>query len=210
MAYGRLITFEGGEGAGKSTQVGRLADRLRAANLDVVVTREPGGTPGAESIRRLLVEGAADRWSAATELMLINAARMEHVERLLAPAIHRGAWVICDRFVDSTRVYQGLVGGVGIDLIDRLHSDFLGLPWPDLTILLDLDARAGLDRRHQEGGGSRFEAKGENFHEQVREGFLTLAASEPDRIIVVDAEPAAAAVESEIANVVTGRLGHLL
>lgn len=210
MAYGRLITFEGGEGAGKSTQVGRLADRLRAANLDVVVTREPGGTPGAESVRRLLVEGAADRWSAGTELMLINAARMDHVERLVAPAIHRGAWVLCDRFVDSTRVYQGLVGGVGVDLVDRLHGDFLGLPWPDLTILLDLDSGAGLERRHQGGGGSRFEAKGDEFHEQVREGFLALAASEPNRIIVVDAEPSAAAVESEIANVVTGRLGHLL
>lgn len=210
MAYGRLITFEGGEGVGKSTQVGRLAERLRAVGLDVVVTREPGGTPGAEAVRRLLVDGPGDRWNAGSELMLVNAARLDHVDRLVAPAINRGAWVLCDRFVDSTRVYQGIVGGAGLDLVDRLHGDFLGLPWPDLTLLLDLDPAAGLARRRNAGGPSRFESKGMEFHENVRDGFLSLAEAESQRFVVVDAEPNAAAIESDVANAVTGRLGHLL
>jgi dTMP kinase len=204
-APGRLITFEGGEGAGKSTQLVRLADWLAASGREVVRTREPGGTPGAEALRALLVEGAADRWLPSTELLLFAAARDDHVRRLVRPALERGAWVLCDRFTDSTLVYQGAAGGVSAERIGLLDREILDVPRPDLTLLLDLSPAEGLRRRAAAGGkDGRFEAKGQGFHERVREGFLRLARVEPDRVALVDATPppeqVADAVRAEVAR----------
>ena len=182
-----FITFEGGEGAGKSSQLPRLARRLAARGHRVVTTREPGGTEGAERIRDLAVAGAADRWSPRTELLLMTAARTDHVERVIMPALKAGAFVLCDRFLDSTRVYQGLAGGLGIELVDRLHDLLLPEPRPDLTLLLDLPVPVAAARRAAAGGGGRFEAKGTAFHEKVRVGFLAIARAEPARVAVIDA-----------------------
>lgn len=203
---GRLITFEGGEGAGKSTQLLRLAEALDDAGIDVVATREPGGTAGAEAIRALVTEGAADRWSPLTETLLFLAARRDHVERLIEPALARGRWVLCDRFIDSTRVYQGLAGTLGLDLIDRLHGVILDRLGPDLTLLLDLPVEMGLGRRQAAGDANRFEQKMTEFHQAVRDGFLDLAAQEPRRFAVIDAEPSPEEVAVSIVAVVADRL----
>jgi dTMP kinase len=204
---GFLVTIEGGEGAGKSTQLARLAAWLEGMGLDVVRTREPGGTQGAEAIRDLLVEGAVERWEPLTELLLFAAARADHLARLIEPAIARGAIVLCDRYIDSTRVYQGLAGEVGLELVDRLHREVLGGRFPDLTILLDLPVATGLERRKAEGGGSRFEAKGQAYHERVRQGFLELARREPQRFLTVDAARGIDAVGDDVRLGVRHRLG---
>jgi dTMP kinase len=204
---GRLITFEGGEGAGKSTQISRLAAALRAAGLEVATTREPGGTEGAEAIRRLVTEGAAGRWSPLTETLLFLAARQDHVERLIAPALMRGGYVLCDRFIDSTRVYQGLAGALGLDLVDRLQGVVMGDLRPDLTLLLDLPVEAGLARRRASGEVNRFDRMATGFHRKVRQGFLDLAAREPERILVIDAAPTPAEVGLAIGALVAGRFG---
>lgn len=193
-----MISFEGGEGAGKSTQIARLATRLRARRIEVVATREPGGTPGAEAIRTLLVGGAADRWSPLGETFLHIAARIDHAERVIRPTLARGAWVLADRFLDSTRVYQGLAGKVGLDTIDRLHEVALGSLRPDLTLLLDLPVALGLDRRRGITTEDRYERMGTAFHEQVRKGFLDLAAAEPARFRVIDAGRGVADVEASV------------
>ena len=210
MTRGRFISLEGGEGAGKSTQIRRLVERLDAAGLEVVATREPGGSTGAEAIRDLLVRGAVDRWSATTETLLMYAARRDHIERLIAPALDRGAWVVCDRFADSTRAYQGGAGGAPPALIAALEREVLGAARPDLTLILDLPVQDGLARAHARGGPeARFEAKGLAFHEALREAYLAIAAAEPDRCRVIDAlgdmEAVAgriwAAVEPQLAQV---------
>jgi dTMP kinase len=200
---GRFITFEGGEGAGKTTQIALLAERLRAAGQSVVTTREPGGTTGAEAIRALLVTGEADRWDAMTELLLLNAARRDHVQRLIRPALARGDTVLCDRFIDSTRIYQGFVKGLDDDVICALHAQATGSLWPDCTLLLDLPADTGLERasiRH--GHENRFEGEGLAFHTRLRQGFLALAARAPERINIIDAnaplETVAAAIWQQI------------
>ena len=203
---GRLITFEGGEGAGKSTQIRRLGTMLAQAGLEVVTTREPGGTPGAEAIRALVTEGTADRWSPLTETLLFLAARQDHVERLILPALDAGRWVLCDRFIDSTRVYQGIAGTLGLDLIDRLHDVIFDRIAPDLTLLLDLPMEAGLGRRRAAGEANRFERKVKDFHQAVRDGFLQLAAREPGRFAVIDAEPEPDRVSASIVDVVADRL----
>ncbi len=204
---GRFVTFEGGEGAGKSTQIARAAVALEARGLRVRVTREPGGTEGAEAIRRLLLEGAAERWTATTELLLVAAARAEHLARVIEPALAAGSWVLCDRYLDSTRVYQGLAGGLGLALVDRLQGELLGFRLPDLTLVLDVPVETGLARRQDIGGASRFERKGRAFHERVREGFRTLAAAEPRRIVLVDADRPVEAVAAEIEALLVARLG---
>ena len=204
---GRLVTFEGGEGAGKSTQIERLAATLRAAGLDPLVTREPGGTPGAEQIRRLLVEGAPDRWLPLGETLLLLAARYDHVARRIAPALADGRWVLCDRFMDSTRVYQGVAGGVGEETIDRLHAIVLGDLRPDLTVILDVPVATGLGRRQEAVGGQRYERMSSAFHERVRSGFLALARAELERCVVVDATRAADTVADEIRALVVRRFG---
>ncbi|MDD3837725.1 MAG: dTMP kinase [Phenylobacterium sp.] len=207
MARGRFITFEGGEGGGKSTQVKALAERLKAAGLEVVATREPGGSVGAESIRELLVTGAADRWSPITETLLMYAARRDHIERVIAPALTRGAWVVCDRFADSTRAYQGAGGGTDPALIAALETHVLGEVRPDLTLILDLPVEEGLRRAHGRAGAeTRFESKGEAFHERLRQGFLDIARREPERCVVIDAAQPIATVAEAIWGAVAARL----
>ena len=207
---GRLITFEGGEGVGKSTQIRRLATGLAKAGVDVVMTREPGGTSGAEAIRDLVTEGKADRWSPMTETLLFLAARQDHIERLIEPALARGRWVLCDRFIDSTRVYQGIAGTLGLDLIDRLHRTIFDRLAPDLTILLDLPIETGLARREAAGEANRFEQKVTEFHQAVRSGFLDLAAREPERFSVIDAAPAESDVAALIEQAVMRRFADSL
>ena len=207
MTRGRFITFEGGEGAGKSTQVQRLAARLKADGRDVATTREPGGSPGAESIRELVLKGSADRWSPVTETLLMYAARRDHVERVIRPALERGAWVICDRFADSTRAYQGAAGGVDPTFISALETYILEATRPDLTLVFDLPADVGLERAHARAGAEmRFESKGMAFHERLREGFRAIAAAEPDRCAVIDATASMDAVEAAVWAAVADRL----
>ncbi|RME64180.1 MAG: dTMP kinase, partial [Alphaproteobacteria bacterium] len=163
LPRGRLITLEGGEGAGKSTQIRYLQDFLSTKyGLEIVVTREPGGTPGAEAIRELLVHGDARRWDGVAELLLHYAARRDHVERLIKPALARGAWVLSDRFADSSMAYQGIVQGVGLDRVFELHQLVLGNFWPDLTFVLDLPVSVGLQRASARDGGAagRYERMG--------------------------------------------------
>jgi dTMP kinase len=207
VTRGRFITFEGGEGAGKSTQVRVLADRLRSAGLEVVATREPGGSPGAEAIRDLLVNGEPDRWSAMSETLLIYAARRDHIERTIRPALERGAWVISDRFADSTRAYQGAAGGVSSLFVGALETFVLENTRPDLTLILDLPVELGLERAGQRGGGeARFEAKGLAFHQRLRDGFLAIAEAEPDRCVVLDAAQPADAVSAVVWSVIASAL----
>jgi len=207
MARGRLITFEGGEGTGKSTQAGRLAQGLAADGLEVVATREPGGSPGAEAIRDLLVRGAVDRWSAASEALLLYAARRDHIERLIAPALERGAIVVCDRFADSTRAYQGVAAEGPMDLIAALEALVLEGVRPDLTLILDLPAETGLARATgRKGIEIRFETKGVAFHRKLREAFLAIAKAEPERCAIIDAQPPIEDVEAAIWTAITGRL----
>jgi dTMP kinase len=203
---GRLVTFEGGEGAGKSTQIERLAAALRAAGLDPLVTREPGGTPGAEQIRRLLVEGAPERWLPLSEALLLLAARYDHVVRRIAPALAGGRWVLCDRFMDSTRVYQGVAGSVGAAVIERLHTTVLGDLRPDLTVILDVPVATGLGRQGALGK-QRYEQMTGAFHERVREGFLALARAEPGRCVVVDATRPVDTVAEDVRALVARRFG---
>lgn len=207
MTQGFFISFEGGEGAGKSTQIRRLADRLKAAGHDVIVTREPGGSPGAEAIRDLLVNGAADRWSPVTESLLMYAARRDHIERVIRPALARGAVVLCDRYADSTRAYQGAGGDAPASLIAALEEHVLGGTIPVLTLILDLPAEVGLQRAEARGGAARFESKGLAFHERLRAGYLEIARREPDRCVVIDADAELEAVTAAISDVVAQRLG---
>ena len=208
MTEGRFITFEGGEGAGKSTQLKRLAARLADAGREVVATREPGGSPGAESIRDLVLQGAADRWSPVTETLLMYAARRDHIERVIRPGLARGAWVLCDRFADSTRAYQGAAGGVATALIAALETHILEDTRPDLTLIFDLPVDVGLQRAHERAGSEmRFESKGVAFHERLREGFLMIAKAEPERCAVIDAVGSLDVVEGRVWAAVGDRLG---
>ena len=185
---GKFITFEGGEGGGKSTQAARMAGYLRGKGLEVLETREPGGTPESEALRELLVQGDPDRWSALSELLLITAARVEHVNRLIEPALTEGKWVICDRFADSTLAYQGIAGELGLELVEQLQKLAVGATAPDVTFLLDVRAEAGLQRAEKRGGAARFEKKGAAFHQTLRDGFLALANENPQRIVLIDGE----------------------
>ena len=181
-----FISLEGIDGSGKSTQARRLADALRARGHEVVLTREPGGSDGAEAIRRLLVEGEPDRWSPETEILLFNAARRDHLERLIAPARDRGAWVVSDRFADSTRVYQGATRGDLRGLVDALHGLVIGRE-PDLTFVIDMDPEVALSRGlARKSGEDRFEEFGLPFQQKLRAGFLALANDFPNRIRVID------------------------
>jgi dTMP kinase len=207
VTRGRFITFEGGEGAGKSTQVQRLAARLKGGGHEVVTTREPGGSPGAESIRDLVLRGDADRWSPVTETLLMYASRRDHIERVIRPALARGAWVICDRFADSTRAYQGAAGGVDPGFITALETYILETTRPDLTLVFDLPAETGLERAHARAGAEmRFESKGMAFHERLRAGFQAIAAAEPDRCAVIDATATMDGVEAAVWATVEARL----
>ncbi len=185
---GRFITIEGGEGGGKSTQLRLLAEVLVANNIPHVMTREPGGEEGAEAIRTLLVTGDKHRWDALAETLLFSAARVQHVKRFIEPALAEGKWVVCDRFVDSTRVYQGVAKHISRDYIDALHAMTLGNTLPDITFILDIDPAAGLARtKGRHGDETRFEGMELAFHQQVRAGFLEIARREPARCCVIDA-----------------------
>lgn len=196
-----FISFEGIDGSGKSTQARLLADHLRGAGMDVVLTREPGGSPGAEEIRRLVLQGPTDRWSAQTEVLLFTAARRDHLERTINPALAAGRVVITDRFADSTRVYQGLSRGDLRDIVDHLHALMIGRE-PDLTFLIDIDPDIGLARaRGRQGDEQRFEDFGADMQKRMRAGFLALAAEFPARIRVIDGNRATGAVGAEIARI---------
>jgi dTMP kinase len=208
MARAFFMTFEGGEGAGKSTQVARLCARLLRMGYDVVATREPGGSPGAERIRDLLVRGEADRWSPVTETLLMYAARRDHIERVIRPALARGATVICDRFIDSTRAYQGAGGGAPDALIAALEAHVLDGALPDLTLVFDLPVTVGLGRAAGRGDSeARFEGMDTAFHERLRAGFLEIARREPRRCVIIDAASDVERVAARVWDVACERLG---
>lgn len=187
---GIFITFEGGEGVGKSTQIRRLADRLRRSGHDVLVTREPGGSPGAEAVRHVLLSGAAESFGVRMEAILFAAARNDHIEEVIRPALETGAVVLCDRFVDSSRVYQGVTGNLEPGFIEALQRIATNGVMPDLTFILDLPAEAGLARARRRGGSDapdRFEKEEVETHEKRRQAYLDIAAAEPRRCRIVDA-----------------------
>lgn len=208
MKRGFFITLEGGEGSGKSTQGKRLADHFRSRGRDVVLTREPGGTPQGEALRALLVRGDTGTWSPASEAMLMSAAREVHVRTVIAPAIAAGALVISDRFMDSTRVYQGHAGGVPADVIAALERAAVGDCVPDLTLIFDLSAEEGLARATSRGGDceDRFERKGRDFHDKLRDGFHAIALAEPHRCVLIDAAQDLDAVQAAVLKAVEARL----
>lgn len=202
MAPGRFITFEGIDGAGKSTQARLLAVEMRRDGREVIETREPGGAPGAEAIRRLLVEGETGRWSPETEILLFTAARRDHLEHTLAPALARGAVVVCDRFVDSTRVYQGVARAALRALVDALHAQAVALE-PDLTLILDADPDEARGRDGARGSEDRFERMGPAFQRRLRDGYRALAAEFPHRCRLIDARGGIEAVAARVRAVAT-------
>ena len=195
---GRFITLEGGEGAGKSTQCARLVQHRESTGIAAEKTREPGGSPGAEDVRALIVEGDPDRWDATTEALLIYAARRDHLRRRIEPALASGRWVVCDRFSDSTMAYQGIAGGLGRDWIARLDALAIDGRKPELTLVLDLPAADGLARAARRGGADRFERHGTAFHERLRTAFLEIAAAAPERCRIIDAGRDPDAVAADI------------
>jgi len=203
LARGFFITFEGGEGAGKSTQIERLARKMRAKKYDVLVTREPGGSPGAEAVRHVLLSGAAEPFGPKMEALLFAAARSDHVEQVIRPAVERGSIVLCDRFLDSSRVYQGVTGGLDPAFMEALEEVAINGMMPDMTLILDIDPAEGLRRatarRGAGDGPDRFEKETLDIHQRRRDAFLAIAAAESDRCIVIDAAAPPATVE----NVVT-------
>ena len=204
---GPFVSFEGGDGVGKTTQIARLAARLKKAGHEVVLTREPGGAPGAEAIRKLLVAGAAERWSPMAEALLMFAARADHLEKTINPARARGAVVLTDRFADSSMAYQGIAGALGEDKIAALYKLVVGADGPDLTIILDAPIMIGLERAGARGGDNRFEAKGAAYQEEVRRAFLAIAGKERRRCIVIDATRPVDEIENAVAAAVKERLG---
>ncbi len=205
---GRFITFEGGEGTGKSTQVRLLAEALRAAGIDVVATREPGGAPGAEEIRALLVEGAVSRWDSLTEALLHFAARRAHLTETVWPALDAGRWVVSDRFADSTMAYQGYAQGLGREPVETLYRLVVGDFAPDLTLILDMASEDGLSRTSgRDTAEDRYERMGEAFHRRLRDAFLDIARREPERCVVIDSSGPIEATQRAIRDVVRERLG---
>ncbi len=207
---GRFITFEGGEGAGKSTQAERLAAALKASGRDVLVTREPGGSPLAERVRALLLAPDLPPRDALADVLLFYAARADHLASVIRPALAAGTWVICDRFSDSTRAYQGAAGGIASSVIDALEAIVVRATQPDLTILLDLDVRTGLARAGARRGAAeaidRFEGESAAFHGALREAYLAIARASPARVAVIDAARPVEAIAADVAATVRARL----
>lgn len=203
---GLFLTFEGIDGSGKSTQARMLADHLRDSGHEVVLTREPGGSPGAEEIRSLVLEGDPERWSAETEILLFTAARRDHLERTIEPALKAGKVVICDRFADSTRMYQGLSRGDLRGIVDKLHSLMIGRE-PDMTLLIDMDPETGLSRaKGRQGTEERFEDFGPALQQKMRAGFLALATEFSERFRVVDGNRDMDSVAQDVTEIVTAAL----
>lgn len=209
-ANGLFVSFEGGEGAGKSTQIRRLAERLRERGHEVLVTREPGGSPGAEAVRHVLLSGAAEMFGTRMEAILFAAARNDHVEEVIRPALARGIVVLCDRFMDSSRVYQGVTGNLESDYIEALQRVAVNGVVPDCTLILDIPAEVGLERARKRASAAapdRFEKEEMQTHEKRREAFLDIAAREPARCHVIDAQRSEDDIATEIAGIVDKRLG---
>lgn len=209
MTRGTFITFEGGEGAGKSTQIIQLAEMLRKQGRTVIVTREPGGSPGAEAIRHVLLSGAAEPFGPAMEAILFAAARSDHVEQVIRPAVERGDVVLCDRFMDSSRVYQGVTGNLPPDFMESLEAVTVNALLPDLTIILDVDPEEGLRRataRRGDETADRYEKETLDVHRRRRKAFLDIAKAEPDRCVVIDATQSPKKVSKQIASIVTDRI----
>lgn len=207
---GLFITFEGGEGSGKSTQCSILAERLRSAGFDVVTTREPGGSPGAEIIRHVVLSGLGKLLGKDAEALLFAVARDDHVQQLIAPALKRGQWVLCDRFADSTRAYQGDVGGVDLKLIDALQRATIGDLAPDLTLILDVPAEIGLQRaaaRRLDAAADRFESETLAFHQKLRDAFVAIAVREPQRCVLIDATKTPDEVAAAVYEAVAAKIG---
>lgn len=206
---GRFITFEGGEGSGKSTQIKKLAERLESVRLHTIVTREPGGSPGAEVIRHLVLSGMGKLLGAEAETLLFAAARDDHVRTVIAPALNQGTWVLCDRFFDSTRAYQGRLGHVSVGLLNALQRVTIGDLKPDLTIILDVPAEIGVKRaavRRGTGAPDRFEAEDLKFHQELREAYREIAAAEPERCVLIDATADISAVAANVWTALRDRL----
>jgi dTMP kinase len=209
---GRFITFEGGEGSGKSTQIKTLAERLNGAELRTIVTREPGGSPGAEIIRHILLSGMGKLLGPETETLLFTAARDDHVHAVITPALDQGIWVLCDRFSDSTRAYQGRLGKVDPGVLNAMQRVTIGDLKPDLTIILDVPVDVGMNRaaaRRGAGAPDRFEAEDVKFHEGLRDAYRQIAAAEPERCVLIDANAAAGIVAARVWTAVRDRfLSH--
>lgn len=210
MSLGKFITLEGGEGTGKSTQAKLLRTYLESCGLQVVLTREPGGSPGAELIRHLLVEGAPDRWDPLSEYLLFSAARRNHMQNTIMPALREGCWVICDRFYDSSRVYQGVARGLNLEFMDKVYEMVAEGIVPDLTFLFDLPAELGHDRvQVRMGREDRFEQMGVAFHQKVRNAYLKLAEGNPDRFRVIDARGYPEAIADDVIKVLVSKFPEL-
>ena len=208
VARGRFISFEGGEGAGKSTQVRLLADTLTHKGIRCLSTREPGGSPGAESIRELLVRGDVGRWDPMCEALLHFAARRDHVTNVIEPALRTGTWVICDRFTDSTIAYQGFGQGLEISIIQDLHRTAVGDLWPDVTVILDIPVAGGFGRvANRSADIDRYERMDSQFHTRLRDGFLKIARENVERCAVIDAQPPIDVVHQAVVTLIEQRLG---
>lgn len=202
-----FITFEGGEGAGKSTQIKLLSDKLKQFGVAHIITREPGGAPDAEVIRELLMTGGRDRWDGVTELLLMSAARREHCRKTIWPALENNQWVLCDRFADSTMAYQGYAHGTGRAAVEQIQSVVLHQFQPELTIILDMPVDEGLRRAKARGKTTRFDDLDHEFHQAVRDAFLDIARRESNRCVVIDASGTPEAVHEAIWQAVTSRFG---
>ncbi len=206
MPRAQFITFEGGEGAGKSTQADKLRARLEDKGVDVLVTREPGGAPSAEEIRALLVTGEPDRWTPLTEALLHTAARQEHLENTVRPALASGRWVLCDRFYDSTMAYQGYAQGLGKGLVEQLNALVVRDTVPDLTLVFDLPVEQGLSRAQiREGNEDRYERMGQSFHEALRSAFLDIARENASRCELLDASQSIDQIAGRVWKIVEAR-----
>lgn len=202
----QFITFEGGEGSGKSTQIKLLADWLKHQNIDVILTREPGGTQSAEALRSILLTGDPDRWDGMSELLLLYAGRHDHVEKLIKPALAKGTWVLCDRFADSTMAYQGYGHGLGVETVSAIHKIALGDFKPDLTLLFDIPVDLGLQRAvERRGDEMRYEEMDISFHDKLRAGYMEIAKSNPKRCEIINADQTIELVREDIRDTIAKR-----